>query len=57
MLMVAVLLCSEKTIAPFYIDSAEAGIISKFVCVVLCVLVWAVLFLSFGMNAQFFWLK
>ena len=37
--------------SPLYIGRSGAGVFSGFVCVVLCVLVWAVLFLSFVVDA------
>ena len=43
--------CSEKTIAPFYKGGKVSFVFFGLVCVVLCVLVWVVLFLSFGLDA------
>ena len=46
-----VLCCSEKTIAPLYKGRKVSYVFFKLVCAVLCVLVWVVLFLSFGVYA------
>ena len=46
-----------KDYTPLYKGGNEAGIVFRFVGFYLDVFVGAVLFLSFGVNAWFFWFK